>query len=80
MKSVVFQDRSFEVSVNDITKPAKRKLLKQQLTENIAHELKTPVSSIKGFLETILKGNTDKAKTADFLQRAYMHSHAVWLT
>ncbi len=74
VKSVVFQDRTFEISINDITKPAKRKLLKQQLTENIAHELKTPVSSIKGFLETILQGNTDKAKTADFLQRAYMQS------
>jgi two-component system OmpR family sensor kinase/two-component system phosphate regulon sensor histidine kinase PhoR len=71
VKSVVFYDRTFEISINDITKPAKRKLLKQQLTENIAHELKTPVSSIKGFLETILQGNTDKAKTSDFLQRAY---------
>ena len=56
VKSVVFQDRTFEISINDITKPAKRKLLKQQITENIAHELKTPVSSIKGFLETILAG------------------------
>ncbi len=74
VKSVVFQDRTFEISINDITKPAKRKLLKQQITENIAHELKTPVSSIKGFLETILQGNTDKAKTADFLQRAYIQS------
>jgi two-component system, OmpR family, phosphate regulon sensor histidine kinase PhoR len=74
VKSVVFQDRTFEVSINDITKPAKRKLLKQQLTENIAHELKTPVSSIKGFLETILQGNTNKAKTADFLQRAYIQT------
>ncbi len=62
VKSVVFQDRTFEISINDITKPAKRKLLKQQLTENIAHELKTPVSSIKGFLETILQGNTNKAE------------------
>jgi two-component system, OmpR family, phosphate regulon sensor histidine kinase PhoR len=74
VKSVVFQDRTFEISINDITKPAKRKLLKQQLTENIAHELKTPVSSIKGFLETILEGNTNKAKTAEFLQRAYIQS------
>jgi signal transduction histidine kinase len=74
VKGVVFQDRTFEISINDITKPAKRKLLKQQLTENIAHELKTPVSSIKGFLETILQGNTNKAKTEDFLKRAYIQS------
>ncbi len=73
-RCVMFQDRSFEVSIDDITKPAKRKKLKHELTENIAHELKTPVSSIKGFLETILNGNTDKAKTADFLQRAYAQS------
>jgi two-component system, OmpR family, phosphate regulon sensor histidine kinase PhoR len=74
VKCVVFLDKTFEISINDITKPAKRKLLKQQLTENIAHELKTPVSSIKGFLETILQGNTNKAKTADFLQRAYIQT------
>ncbi|MBN2813737.1 MAG: two-component sensor histidine kinase [Bacteroidales bacterium] len=73
-KCIVFQDKSFEVSVNDVTKPTKRKLLKQQLTENIAHELKTPVSSIKGFLETILEGNTDEARTTDYLRRAYSQS------
>ena len=74
VKSIVFQDGSFEVSVNDISKLTKRKLLKQQLTDNIAHELKTPVSSIKGFLETILEGNPDKARTLDYLRRAYSQS------
>jgi two-component system, OmpR family, phosphate regulon sensor histidine kinase PhoR len=74
VKSVVFQDRSFEVSIQDVTRPAKRKLLKQQMTDNIAHELKTPVSSIKGFLETVLEGNPGKEKTTDFLQRAYAQS------
>ncbi len=74
VKCIVFQDRSFEVSINDISKPTKRKILKQQLTENIAHELKTPVSSIKGFLETILEGNPDKARTNDYLRRAYSQS------
>ena len=74
VKCIVFQDRSFEVSINDITRPTKRKILKQQITENIAHELKTPVSSIKGFLETILQGSTDKARTLDYLKRAYTQS------
>jgi two-component system phosphate regulon sensor histidine kinase PhoR len=71
LRSTVFQDKSFEVSIDDITKPAKRKLMKQQMTENIAHELKTPVSSIKGFLETILNSDPDPEKTGEFLRRAY---------
>lgn len=31
-----------------------QELLKKQLTQNISHELKTPVSSIRGYLETII--------------------------
>ena len=71
IQSIVFQDRSFEIIINDITKPAKRKLLKHQLTENIAHELKTPVSSIKGYLETILNNNLDIHKKSEFIQKAF---------
>jgi two-component system OmpR family sensor kinase/two-component system phosphate regulon sensor histidine kinase PhoR len=74
VKCIVFSDKSFEVSVNDISKPTKRKVLKQQITENIAHELKTPVSSIRGFLETILEGSTDAERTTDYLRRAYSQS------
>ena len=71
VKCIVFQDNSFEIILNDITKLAKRKLLKQQITENIAHELKTPVSSIKGFLETVLNNKIDRTKLLDYIQRAY---------
>ncbi len=70
-KCVLFPDKSFEIILRDTTKPAKRKLLKQQMTENIAHELKTPVSSIKGLLETVLNNKLDKAKLIDFIRRAY---------
>jgi signal transduction histidine kinase len=71
VKCILFQDNSFEVILNDITKQAKRKLLKHQITENIAHELKTPVSSIKGFLETVLTSKIDRTKMHDYINRAY---------
>jgi len=54
IQCIIFQDKSYEVSINDVTKTEKRKLLKQQMTSNIAHELRTPVSSIKGYMETLL--------------------------
>jgi len=71
VKGIVFQDKSFEISIDDVTKPAKRKILKQQLTENIAHELKTPVTSIKGFLETLLNNSLSADKQIDFTRRAF---------
>ena len=79
IQSIVFVDLSFEVMINDITKLEKRRLLKQQLTSNIAHELKTPLASIKGYIETIL-GNQDIAKEKQeyFLRKA--HSQAGRLT
>ena len=69
--SIVFADKSFEILITDITRPEKRRLLKQQLTSNIAHELKTPLSSIKGYLETLLNNKgIDKEKQQYFIERA----------
>ncbi|MGQ7869793.1 ATP-binding protein [Sunxiuqinia sp. sy24] len=75
VQSIVFPDKSFEVLISDITKPEKRRLLKQQLTSNIAHELKTPLASVKGYLETILNNkNLPKDKLEYFIQRAFSQS------
>ncbi len=72
IRLLIFYDNSYEITLNNITSEEKNRLLKQEMTNNIAHELKTPVSSIRGYIETILeqdKLSQDKQKF--FLERAY---------
>ncbi len=45
------------VMINDITEQYKLVEIKKSFVENASHEFKTPISIIKGYLETILKTN-----------------------
>lgn len=50
-------------------------ILKRQLTQNVAHELKTPVASIQGYLETITENpDMDEKTKAQFIERCYAQS------
>ena len=50
----------------------KATLLKKQMTSNIAHELRTPVTSIRGYLETLLScPDLPEDKRHAFIERAY---------
>jgi signal transduction histidine kinase len=50
----------------------KRKIFKRDMSNNIAHELRTPVSSISGFLETIIASpNLSEERRLYFLKRAH---------
>jgi len=71
---VFFQDRTFEVVITDITRLEKRKLIKQQMTSNIAHELKTPVATVMGYLETMQHEGVTEEQKDYFIERA--HSQA----
>ena len=73
---IIFQDDSFEISINDVTQEEEQARLKKQLTQNIAHELKTPVSSIQGYLETIVNNpGLPREKINTFLERSYAQSN-----
>lgn len=75
IECIIFQDMSFEISIIDNTQEEEQARLKRQLTQNIAHELKTPVSSIQGYIETILNTPNIPENTArTFLERSYAQS------
>lgn len=69
---LIYSDGSFELSLADITKAEKNKKLKQQMSNNITHELRTPVSSVRGYIETILNHpNLSTERKTYFLEKAY---------
>lgn len=72
---ILFLDNSYELAINDITRQEEESRMKRQLTQNVAHELKTPVSSIQGYLETIISNpDLPAGKKQFFLQRCYTQS------
>ncbi len=72
-----FEDRSFEIALNDITKQEKTKQLKREMTGNISHELRTPVTSIRGYLETLLDAPLPPEQQRKFIEKAYNQTLAL---
>ena len=61
--------------VNRYEAEQERNRLKRQLTNNINHELKTPVASIQVCLETLLSGiSLSEEKRQELIERCYAHN------
>lgn len=72
-------ERIIRIYKNLETTRKEQDILKRQLTQNIAHELKTPVASIQGYIETIKgNGNIDSATKDLFIDRC--HAQCLRLT
>ena len=75
IECILFLDNSYEISINDISRQEEESRMKRQLTQNVSHELKTPVSSIQGYLEIILSNpDLSSDKRQFFLERCYSQS------
>ncbi|WP_455638671.1 ATP-binding protein [Parabacteroides sp.] len=75
IECILFLDNSYEIAINDISRQEEESRMKRQLTQNVAHELKTPVSSIQGYLETIISNpELSEDKRQFFLERCYSQS------
>lgn len=63
------------VTFNDITRLKLLENMRKDFVANVSHEIKTPISAIKGFAETLLEGALDDRDNATkFLKTIQKHS------
>ncbi len=48
------------IVLNDVTRLKRLESMRRDFVANVSHELKTPITSIKGFVETLLNGAMEK--------------------
>jgi len=63
------------VAIHDISEIRKLETMRSDFVANVSHELKTPLTSIKGFIETLLEGALDdKENNRNFLMIIQEHA------
>ena len=69
------QDNAGAIAVlYDVTRMRALEKVRREFLSNVAHELRTPVTSISGYAETLLGGEVDAATSKEFL--AIIHRNA----
>ena len=75
LRKTIESVNKFREEENALREEQEKSRLKRQLTNNINHELKTPVASIQVCLETLLSGITlSEDKKQELIERCYMHN------
>lgn len=64
--------------INDITRTKRLENMRKEFVSNVSHELKTPVTLINGYVETLLDGALEnKEKLQEFLSVINKHSRRI---
>jgi two-component system phosphate regulon sensor histidine kinase PhoR len=64
------------IVIHDITEIRRLETMRRDFVANVSHELKTPLTSIKGFVETLLSGALeDKDNNRNFLKIIQDHTY-----
>ncbi len=58
------EDRRLLIALHDVTRLKKLETLRRDFVANVSHELKTPITSIQGFVETLREGALDDPENA----------------
>jgi len=53
------------VVINDVTQLRRLENMRKDFVANVSHEIKTPLTAIKGFVETLHQGGVDKPEEAE---------------
>jgi two-component system, OmpR family, phosphate regulon sensor histidine kinase PhoR len=62
------------IVLNDVTRLAKLENIRKDFVANVSHEIKTPITAIKGFVETLQEGQSqDPADVRRFLEIIHRH-------
>jgi two-component system, OmpR family, phosphate regulon sensor histidine kinase PhoR len=69
LKDTRGSDIGFLIVLHDVTNLRRLEMTRRDFVANVSHELKTPITSIKGFVETLLAGALHEPENAEnFLQ------------
>ena len=81
LRDAAGRDLGMLVVLNDITQLRRLENIRRDFVANVSHELKTPITSIKGFVETLRDGALDDRPQAErFLEIVARHAdrlHAI---
>ncbi|MFW6089197.1 MAG: ATP-binding protein [Gemmatimonadota bacterium] len=55
--------------LRDLTPTRRLEGMRRDFVANVSHELKTPMTAIRGFTEPLLEGDVDESQAAEFLRR-----------